>query len=113
MIAGRRAKRVDMGGGGALQRRGTVARRGERVELALRVRGPNLRSLVLPGAGKKTQGLPVLSLLGQTAQRLARLGVTFVAAERDRLDLARLDVVRVELARLLNDAQRIARPVKF
>src|SRR5690349_4781811 len=73
---------------------------------------PNLAPLIRPGAGEETQGFPVLALLGEAAQAFARLGVALGAAQSDALELPRLDIVRVELARALDDTQRIAWPAE-
>ena len=110
VIRRRGAKRLAVGIGGALQGRGGIAGRGARVGLALRMRVPDLRPLVLPGAGEEALRLAVLVLLGERAQHIACLGVTFRATKRHALELARLDVVRVELFGLFQDAQRIERP---
>ena len=95
-----------------MQCRRRVTRSGDGVQLALRMRIPNLRPLVLPSAREETQGFAVLAFVGETAQAFARLGVALGAAKSDALELARFDIVRLELARALEDIQRIARPVE-
>ena len=77
------------------------------------MRVPNLRPLILPSACEETQGLAVLAFLGETAKAFARLGVTLGAAQSDALELARLDIVRLELARVFEDVQGITRPTEL
>src|SRR5205814_6164991 len=76
------------------------------------MRDPNLRPLILPSACEETQGLAVLAFLGETAKAFASLGVTFGAAQGDALELARFNIVRLELARAFEDIQRKAWPVQ-
>src|ERR1700730_8653754 len=112
VIAGSGTKCLDIGGGGAFDCSRRITRRDDGVELALRMRVPNLRPLILPSAGEEPQGLAVLAFVGETAKAFASLGVALGAAQSDALELARLDIVRLELARAFKDIKRIARPVE-
>jgi hypothetical protein len=87
-------------------------RGGDRVQLTLRMRVPNLVPLVLPSAREETQGLALLAFLAETAKAFARLGITLGAAQSDALELARFDVVRLELACAFEDIQRVTRAVQ-
>src|SRR5260370_21830574 len=77
------------------------------------MRVPNLRPLILPSACEETQGLAVLALLGETAKAFASLGVALGTAQSDALEVPRFDIVWRELAREVEDVQRIARPAEL
>src|SRR4029077_14107988 len=111
-IAGSGTKRLDIGGGGALQCGRRVTGSGERVQFAEGMGLPDLRPLILQGACEETQGLAVLAFVGEPAKAFAGLDKTRSPAESDALELARFDIVGVEAACVFEDGQRVTRPVE-
>ena len=111
VVRWRATKRLVVGRRRIVQRRGGVLCGGARVGLTLGMRVPHLGPFVLPGAREEALRLAVLVLLGEGTKHVARFGIALRAAKRPPFDLSHHDIVRVELARLLHDAQRVERPV--